>query len=92
MKRQLELGLDDEALELCKGIVLGLYRVRNEQGGDVLQWAPDFPVESAAQAVATWHKGGDQKAAGRGKRKHRVFPPDFVKEFVPGWENLIDRA
>ncbi len=92
MKRQSELGLDAEALEICKGVVLGLYRVRNEQGGDVLQWAPDFPAETAAQAVATWREGGDKKTAGGGRRKQHVFPPDFVKEFVPEWEDLIDRA
>lgn len=92
LKRRLELGLDAEALEICKGIVLGLYRVRNERGDDVLQWAPDFPAETAAQAVATWRKGGDKKTAGRGRGKQRVLPPDFVKEFVPTWENLIDRV
>jgi len=92
LKRQFELGLDAQALEMCKGIVLGLYRVRNEQGGDVLQWAPDFPAETAAQAVATWHGAGHKKTAGRGRRKQRVFPPDFVKAFVPDWQDLIDRA
>ena len=92
MKRQFELGLDAEALEICKGVVLGLYRVRNGQGDVVLQWAPDFPAETAAHAVATWRDGGDKKAAGRGRRKQRVFPPDFVKEFVPEWEDLIDRV
>ena len=92
MKRQFELGLDAEALEMCKGVLLGLYRVRNEQGDDVLQWAPEFPAETAAQAVATWRDGGDKKTAGRGRRKQRVFPPDFVKQFVPDWQDLIDRA
>ena len=62
MKRQLELGLDAEALEMCKGVVLGLYRVHNEQGDDVLQWAPNFPAETAAHAVATWRDGGDKSA------------------------------
>jgi len=92
MKRQFELGLDAEALEMCKGIVLGLYRVRNEQGDDVLQWAPDFPAETAAQAVATWRVGGNKKTAGRDGRKQRVLPPEFVKVFAPEWQDLIDRA
>jgi hypothetical protein len=92
LKRQFELGLEVEALEMCKGIVLGLYRVRNEQGGDVLQWAPDFPAETAAQAVATWRDGGDKKTAEKGRRERRIFPPDFVNEFVPEWKALIDRA
>ena len=29
MKRQMELGLRREALEICKGVVLGLYRIRD---------------------------------------------------------------
>ena len=92
LKRQSELGLEAEALEMCKGIVLGLYRIRNEKGDDVLQWASEFPAETAAQAVATWRVGGNKKTAGRGRRKQRVFPPDFVKAFVPEWQDLIDRA
>jgi hypothetical protein len=92
LTRRVELGLDAEALETCKGIVLGLYRVRSERGGDVLQWAPDFPAEKAAQAVATWRRGGDKITAGRGRRKRRLFPADFVQEFVPAWDNLIDRV
>ena len=92
MKRRLELGLDAEALEMCKGVVLGLYRLRNEQGDDVLQWVSDFPAETAAHAVAKWRSGRDKKTAGRGRRKQRVFPEGFVTEFVPEWEDLIDRA
>ncbi len=92
IKRQLELGLDTEALEICKGVVLGLYRVRNEQGGEVLQWAPDFPAETAAHAITTWRDGGQKKVAGERRRKQRVFPPNFVVEFVPKWEKLIDRV
>jgi len=29
MKRQMELGLQREALDICKGVVLGLYRIRD---------------------------------------------------------------
>ena len=92
MKRQFELGLDAEALEICRGTVLGLYRVRNAQGDDVLQWAPDFPAQAGANAVTTWCNGGNKKTAERGYPKQRAFPPDFVKEFIPEWEDLIDRV
>jgi len=92
MKRQFELALDAEALETCKGVVLGLYRVRNEEGGDVLQWTPDFPAENAAHAIAAWRDGGKKKAAGGSRRKQRVFPANFVVESVPEWADLIDRV
>ena len=77
---------------MCKGLVLGLYSVRNEQADDVFQWAPDFPAETAAHAVTTWRNGGYKKPPGGGHRKQRVFAPGFAEEFVPDWEDLIDRA
>jgi len=42
LKRHIELGLEAEALEICKGMVLGLYRLNERVRGDVLGWAPDF--------------------------------------------------
>ena len=42
MKRHLELGLEAEALEICKGLVLGCYRLSERAGGDVLEWGA-FP-------------------------------------------------
>ena len=92
MKRQIELGLEAEALEICKGILLGLYRVRDEEDGDFLPWAPDFPAETAAHVVATWRGGDDRKTTRGGRRKQRAFPQAFVKEFVPEWEDLAGRA
>ena len=92
MKRQFELGLDAEALEICKGLVLGLYRVRNEKGNEVLGWAPDFPAETAAHALATWHEGADDKTARGGRRKQPIFPRDFAREFVPEWEDLTSSS
>lgn len=52
MKRQMELGLEREALEVCKGVVLGLYRIRNTRGDEFLGWAEDFPAEAADDAFA----------------------------------------
>jgi hypothetical protein len=43
MKRHLGLGLQDEALEICQGIVLELYRVRDESEDEFLGWAANFP-------------------------------------------------
>jgi hypothetical protein len=42
--------------------------------------------------VTTWRDGGNKKMAEGGCPKERAFPPGFVKEFVPEWEDLIDRA
>jgi hypothetical protein len=59
MKRQLELGLEAEALEICKGLVLSCCRVSERAGGDVLGWAPDFPGEAAGNPLEVWYSGTD---------------------------------
>jgi len=59
MKRHLELGLEAEALEISKGLVLGCYRLNERAGGDVLGWAPDFPQEAAGNALEAWYTGTD---------------------------------
>jgi hypothetical protein len=51
LKRRVELGLEAEGLEIGKGLVLGFYRLDNEGGGELLQWAPEFTVDTAAYAV-----------------------------------------
>lgn len=84
MKRQMELGLAAEALEICKGIVLGLYRLRNKEGDEFLGWAPDFPDEAAADAVTAWRDALKERSG------TLPFPRDFVEEFVPEWISLMN--
>jgi hypothetical protein len=83
LDRQLELGLWRQALETCKGLVLGLYEVRNKQSDGCLGWAPDFAGETAAEALKKW-------LGGQSGRKKVSFPSSFVDEHVPKWKALID--
>ena len=87
MKRRIELALESEALEICKGLVLGLYRVRDEDGGDVLQWAQDFAAETAARAVETWRRRRRPKGV---HRTSRALPSDFVERFIPDWADFVE--
>ena len=86
MKDKLGLGLEAEAQEICKGIVLGLYRV-HKRGGELLEYAPEFPEEHAGWVVDIWRAGGDEEKAARRARplagKGPAFPKDFVARFVP---------
>ena len=92
LKRHLELGLEAEALEICKGLVLGCYRLSEREGGDVLGWAPDFPGEAAGNALEVWYTGGDDpKNRKRGERKRPSLPPDFLS-LVPKWVPMIERV
>ena len=91
MKRHLELGLEAEALEICKGLVLGCYRLSERKGGDVLGWAPDFPGEAAGNALEVWYTGTeDPKSRDTRRRKRPPLPPDFLN-LVPKWLPMIER-
>jgi len=92
MKRHLELGLEAEALEICKGLVLGCYRLSERAGGDVLGWAPDFPVEAAGHALEVWYTGGDDpESRQRSERKRSSLPADFLS-LIPKWVPMIERV
>jgi hypothetical protein len=90
MKRYLELGLEAEALEICKGLVLGCYRLSEREGGDVLGWAPDFPAEAAGNALEVWYTRADRPRSRDTRRKKRApLPSDFLS-MVPKWTSMIE--
>jgi hypothetical protein len=91
MKRHIELGLEAEALEICKGMVLVLYRLSEREGGDVLGWAPDFPAEAAGNALEIWYAGaGNPKSRDIRRKTRPPFPQDFLS-MVPKWIPMIER-
>jgi hypothetical protein len=97
IKRRIKLGLEADALEVCKGTVLGLYRVARSGGGPVAEWAPDFPAEAAGNAIATWLGPGkgkrpDGSGPKRKERKRPPFPREFVEKKVPEWAEMIERV
>jgi hypothetical protein len=91
MKRHLGLGLDEEAFEICKGIVLGLYQCRNASADEFLGWEPDFPAEAAANALERWLSGGGRKPRAQSvATRRRVFPKDFIGAHVPEWREMLE--
>ena len=93
IRRHTALGLNDEALEFTKGVVLGLYRVDVEDRCEAVEHEPDFAAEYAGEAVDLWRKtrrsGGKEGQAGRSLS--RTFPRDFVRERLPEWESMLTR-
>lgn len=59
LKRRMERGLERETLEIGKGILLGLYRIRDPRGDEFLGWAEGFPAEAAADAVRVLAGGNE---------------------------------
>ena len=94
IKRQIDLGLEAEALETCKGVVLGLYRVAQGSEDEVLRWAPEFPAEAAGHAIDVWlgeRNAGGKRLKRNSSRNRPVFPQAFVDQFVPQWSDMIAR-
>ena len=81
--------IEAEALEICKGLVLGCYRLSERAGGDVLGWAPDFPGEAAGHALEVWYTGSDDPKNRKGRKKLPPLPADFL-QLVPKWISLIE--
>lgn len=78
LQRRLRLKREEEALEVCKGIVAGLYRAEQNKT-EFMHHAEDAPSEYAAQAVEMWRR----------RNRRREFPITFAKRFAPDWDWLI---
>ena len=93
MKRHLDLGLEAEALQICLGVVLGLYQLHNDTEAEFLSWAPDFPEEAAGNIVADWVKASKPGTTGRGRGRNRAaLLRKFVEQHVPEWPWIWDRV
>lgn len=92
LKRHIDLALEAEALEICKGILLGLYRLRDDESHDVLGQAPDFPDEAAGEALAAWRRTQRMTGGKKSRRQRLDFPWDFVSGSIPAWRGLVDRV
>lgn len=86
MRRRLELGLGEEALDTCRGIILGLYRARGRGTGGCLGKVPDFPEGAAENVLSLWRREWPRS------RSPRAFPAEFLARHVPEWRGLIARA
>jgi hypothetical protein len=78
LERRVKLRHEDEATELCKGIVLGLYRAE-QRGFELLEYAEDCPSELAGHAVDVWRR----------RRRNCTFPRSFIEKFTPDWHWLV---
>lgn len=94
MHRQVELGLGAEALETCKGVAMGLYRIEHARDPGLIGWAPDFAAETTAGAIAMLRAGrrSRKRAAKRTADEVRHgLSPEFIREFVPKWAEMLTR-
>lgn len=88
MKRLVESGMDDGAAATCLGIVTGLFNARDAGGGTALEWAPDFPGDSACSAVEDLLRCYPQ--ARRREIGDRLLPQ--LGDRAPSWAGAFRRA
>lgn len=92
IKRRVESGRYDAALSNSVGIVLGLYRLRDNNKDDFLGWAPDSPHEMAGEAVVTLRKAlGAAKTTGGTPQPSATLPAVF-RENAPEWADMLERC
>jgi hypothetical protein len=78
LERRVKLRHEEEALDVCEGIVLGLYRAEH-RSFDLLEYATDCPSELASRAVEICRR----------RRRAWTFPRNFVEKYTPNWAWLV---
>jgi hypothetical protein len=91
LERRIELRREPEALAICQGALLGLYRVEQAAGDDFLEGhAPDDLRGAASFVVETW-KRGRGRASPRGSLDRDPMRA-FSREALPEWESFLIRV
>jgi len=71
---------------------LGLYRAKRSQGEGASGWAPDFPADTATDAIEKWLAAGKRKGARKPPGKRAIARlRQFLLAETPGWVREIDR-
>jgi hypothetical protein len=92
IKRRAETGKPDAAMAICAGIVLGLYRLRNNERDPFLGWAVDSPDEMAGEAVVTLCKVLRKAKTSRGDLKDSTTLPMVFRKAAPEWVEMLERC
>jgi len=87
MQSRLELGLGREALETCKGLVLGLYDVRKKKNDGCIGWAK-VAEQTAQEVLEKWSRG----IRGKGTKGRRTSLRSFLDDVAPEWGSMFDRV
>ena len=90
--RRVEGGQREAAIATCAGVVRGLRRLHDTEGGEVLKWTPDSPGEMVGLAV-----GALRKALRGAEEPHNIAAPtrglpNLLREAAPEWGELLERS
>jgi hypothetical protein len=85
MARYNDLGMADEAIYTCLGILSGLYRFEAESASEFKDWAADLPGDYGIVALEEWQKGAPPQAAVRKLR-------GLIEDSLPRWATSLLRG
>jgi hypothetical protein len=88
MKRRMQLGLEDAAEAICRGVVVGLYMARESESDGALGWAPDFPAEEACNVVEELLRACP--VAKRTGTRDRLL--GLLAQDVPDWREMLEQV
>lgn len=94
LRRRILLGREEEALAICQGALLGLYRVSQASGeredGFLEGHAPDSIKGAARLVVEAWKKGAARARSGWARRaRDWSAMQEFVSEALPEWRSFL---
>jgi hypothetical protein len=82
LKKYQALGMNVQANQMCKGLLLGLYKFERESTSEFKSWAPDVPVAFAEEVVSIWREEEPTCADIKALRA-------FVEDKLCGWETRL---
>lgn len=95
IKRLKRLGLTQTAANVCEGVLIGLYRLRNPAKDSMLIWEPEFLVDAACKALALLHfKDAGSGSVFASREKPVVLSEQwtaFLRRQCPEWADVIQR-
>ena len=83
-ERYQELGMAEQELAYCMGVIFGLYRFERESESEFRDWSVDIPAECARDLLDQWLARNPEGA--RMKAMH-----DFIRERCPEWTKCLVR-
>ncbi|MGQ0593856.1 MAG: hypothetical protein ACT4QB_14785, partial [Gammaproteobacteria bacterium] len=57
-RRYHELGMREEEMTHCMGLILGIYRYEHESKSEFREWSVDVPLECAGDRLREWRDRG----------------------------------
>jgi hypothetical protein len=86
LDRLVNLGFGKAAIDMCAGILLGLYRAAGQSADGPLAWAGECPAECACEAVSMLARRSTS-----GGRDRWSLPQSFLDK-TPEWAEMLARV